>query len=587
MKLEKIKKNLKLIIIFALVIFYLCLFVIYPFAKFKNNEKVLLNAAKRYLEVNSELAPTGSRVRTIKLSTLYSAKLIENDLKVPLSSKLCNVDSSFVKIKNESGNLKYYTYLRCGIYSSIVDHDGPNIELNGKDSIVINKGDKYTELGVKKVSDNTDGEINTKEVDITGKVNTNKIGTYKIKYTAIDSLDNKTVKTRNIKVVLRLKNVIKKDTNNGNTYKGNVNNNYIEFSNMLFRIYGVDENGNVKIVSNDAISYIDYDGIDNWSDNFYDHLSNSAKKYVVKSKYCTGEVNDLNTTKCSKYTKARNVYIPSIVDYNNSYDKDGFSYLSPRVLTILPNTKDNKILITKNVFVGDSYGKRFISLGNNYNYAIYPMIAIKGNILLTGGNGTITSPYKFESSKKANPGDKVNTINTGEYIRYSNSIWRFIEKDVDSTSKIILSSNYSIISTKYNDSKVKIYNPKTKGNVGYFISNDMTKNLDTSYLAKKNIKVPVYNKYAKYNDHKREDTYKTNIAAANIYDLFSTSCKGCWMINSSKNKNVSFNTSSNGDLNYINYDDEEYDVSLVTYLKNDVTIKSGNGTLYNPYIIVK
>ena len=215
------------------------------------------------------------------------------------------------------------------------------------------------------------------------------------------------------------------------------------------------------------------------------------------------------------------------------------------------------------------------------------MIAIKGNILLTGGNGTITSPYKFESSKKANPGDKVNTINTGEYIRYSNSIWRFIEKDVDSTSKIILSSNYSIISTKYNDSKVKIYNPKTKGNVGYFISNDMTKNLDTSYLAKKNIKVPVYNKYAKYNDHKREDTYKTNIAAANIYDLFSTSCKGCWMINSSKNKNVSFNTSSNGDLNYINYDDEEYDVSLVTYLKNDVTIKSGNGTLYNPYIIVK
>ena len=135
MKLEKIKKNLKLIIIFALVIFCLCLFVIYPFAKFKNNEKVLLNAAKRYLEVNSELAPTGSRVRTIKLSTLYSAKLIENDLKVPLSSKLCNVDSSFVKIKNESGNLKYYTYLRCGIYSSIVDHDGPNIELNGKDSI--------------------------------------------------------------------------------------------------------------------------------------------------------------------------------------------------------------------------------------------------------------------------------------------------------------------------------------------------------------------------------------------------------------------------------------------------------------------
>ena len=54
---------------------------------------------------------------------------------------------------------RYYTYLKCGIISSNVDHKGPEITLNGDDEVNINLGSKYDEEGVKSVVDNTDGKI--------------------------------------------------------------------------------------------------------------------------------------------------------------------------------------------------------------------------------------------------------------------------------------------------------------------------------------------------------------------------------------------------------------------------------------------
>ena len=70
------------------------------------------------------------------------------------------------KVRQEDGEYKYYTYLKCGAISSIVDHDGPKITLNGDDEITIDKGDKYKELGVKSVVDNSDGKLDVNDVVI-------------------------------------------------------------------------------------------------------------------------------------------------------------------------------------------------------------------------------------------------------------------------------------------------------------------------------------------------------------------------------------------------------------------------------------
>ncbi len=59
----------------------------------------------------------------------------------------------------------------------------------------------FTDPGIFNVRDATDGELKIDDVYIKGSVNTNKIGTYEITYTAYDSLENETTVTRTVRVV--------------------------------------------------------------------------------------------------------------------------------------------------------------------------------------------------------------------------------------------------------------------------------------------------------------------------------------------------------------------------------------------------
>ena len=172
---------------------------------FKQNENEMVKAAKRYYEINLDKLPTGTRISTVTLQTLSRESYIDKDFYVPFSKEPCSITESWVKVKHTDSGYKYYAYLECGVLKSTTDHKGPTITLNGKDEITINKDEKYEELGVKKVVDNADGKMDVKDVTIdSSKVDTSKIGTYKVTYTALDSFKNKTEKVRTVKVVQEL-----------------------------------------------------------------------------------------------------------------------------------------------------------------------------------------------------------------------------------------------------------------------------------------------------------------------------------------------------------------------------------------------
>ena len=79
------------------------------------------------------------------------------------------------------------------------DTKGPQITLKGYKNMTVYLNQNYTEPGYE-VKDNCDDDIKTK-VKIIGKVNTKKIGTYKLTYQATDSLGNVSEVTRTVKVV--------------------------------------------------------------------------------------------------------------------------------------------------------------------------------------------------------------------------------------------------------------------------------------------------------------------------------------------------------------------------------------------------
>ncbi len=594
---QKVIKYVKISVVCLILVLFIWLFLLNPFIAFKKNEKTMLNAAKRYFEINSNELPTGNRVKTLSLKTLYYKSFIKEDLKLPNSSKTCSISDSWVKVKKVDNEYKYYVYLKCGALSSNVDSKGPEITLNGDDVITINRGDKYKELGVKSVVDNTDGKLKVSNVTIdNSKVKTNKVGTYKVTYTISDSFNNETVKTRTVKVVASLNNIVKKDTGTSKVYKGVTVNNYIEFSGMLFRIVGFDSNNNIKIVSDKDISFVDYKSLDKWLDYYYDHLTDESKEYIVKSKYCNGKVSDdkLDTTKCSSYTSKKNLYILSIDDYNNSLDSNGSSYLYPSIISLLANKKNDKeVYTTRQYFMGTDY--KYMSFDINYSFGVRPVITINKDILLKSGDGTLNSPYSFESYDKAKAGDKLSSRYSGEYITYSGYTWRIMDALDDGTVKVILNDslrdNNSIITTSYNISdKAKIYNPNQKGNVGYFINNKMTEYINTDYFVSKSISVPIYSNRASYKGETSTKKYKVKLSAPNMYDMFTASNynSSYWLINSSKTQYIKYVVSDNGTVYYTDLgDDFSAGIKLIGYLNKNCSIKSGDGTLINPYVIVK
>lgn len=570
--------------------------VLSPYITFKQNENAMVKAAKRYYEINLDKLPTGTRISTVTLQTLSRESYIDKDFYVPFSKKPCSITESWVKVKHTDSGYKYYVYLECGVLKSATDHKGPTITLNGKDEITINKDEKYEEPGVKKVVDNTDGKMDVKDVTIdSSKVDTSKVGTYKVTYTALDSFKNKTEKVRTVKVVQELEHTIKKDTNNTGVYTGEVENNYIRFSGNLFRIVSV-ENGNVKIVAAEDVSNVNYSGLDQWLEYYYDHLADSSKEYIVKTKYCNDKVTDTTTKKCSSYTKEKDVYILSVEDVNNSVDTNaGESYLYSSTIVWLANTKtDKESWATRSVFFGTS--DKYSSFSKNYNLGIRPVITIKGSNLITSGTGTENDPYQIDDMKTGKPDENLNTRYSGEYIEYSNMLWRIVEVEKSGAIKVISNSNVPIAGEKrisYDSSITnRIYNPNQKGNVGYVINQKVADTIDEKYFDKTEIEVPIYKKLAKYNKETTTKKYKVKFHAPDMYDLYTAQnnslLSGYWLLNSSQNQDVVYMISPIGAVYNTGVPDSNTaGIRVIGYLNKNCKIVSGKGTEERPYKIAK
>lgn len=596
---KKIIRNIKILIVVALIAAFVWFLVVSPMITFHKNEESLENAAKRYFEINKEQLPTGERVKTITLKELYNDSYLKEDFYSPYSKKSCSITNSWVKVRRENNEFKYYVYLDCGILNSKIDHDGPDIKLNGDSKITLGVDEVYKELGVKSVVDNNDGKLDVKDVTIKGKVDTSKIGTYEIDYIAFDKLSNKTVVTREVSVVKKIKNVVKKDLGNVTNYSGNPTNNYIMLSNMIFRIFGLDDNDNVIIVADQDIANVNHSKLDKWLDYYYKHLNSDAKKMLVKSKFCNMDITDntLDTLQCNSYTKEKNVYIPSIVEVNKAQAGDT-NFMKTFTMSWVSNKKsDKEAYVTRKYFVGDAAGKSFLSYNIDDNYGVRPMMIMNGNTNILGGDGSFLNPYYFEDINIGATSSLVNERKTGEYIEDHGTLWRIIDTMDDGTTKVITvdTLGYGMDSPKiYTEAEIIKYNPNNKNNIAYYINNNLNDYVDTSNFVNHEIEVPIYKDKIIYGKEIETKKYKVKLSAPNMYEMFSAqsatekfaNSRSYWLLNTSNTKRK---TGAITDIGVpVNEEMQLYDTygfRLVAYLKKDKVIVSGEGTYYYPYII--
>lgn len=610
---KKLLNTIKFLITIAIVCSFVWFLVISPMITFKKYENTFKEAAERYYELNSNKLPTGERVKTLSLNALYKESYLKEDFYVPYSKKPCSLEKSWVKVKkNKNGEYEYFVYLQCGTIKSNIDHEGPVIKLKGETTIKVDVGNEFKDPGVESVRDAVDGKLNNDIVTVRSDVDTNKIGTYEVKYTAYDSLNNKSTVTRTVEVVKTLKSIVKKDLGEKTNYVGEPLNNFIRLSNMYFRIFGLTEDGNIIVVSDEDLAYVSFDKVEKWLDDyFYDYLNDFTKKNIVESKFCNMTVDEAstNTTECTQYTKKRKMHIPSIIEVNKAADgtinPDGITtnFLRPETISWIANAKDeSEAYITRNRFYGlDNMYKTFMPFDRTHNYGIKPMFVIKGDMLVKNGEGTVEKPYEFGDTKKVKFGTKLSERETGEFVSISGVLYRIIGVTKEGTTRVVSMSSFGInnhdeieVYSNYGMDNL-VYDPTNKKNVGYYINNGAMEYIDTRNFVNHEIEVPIYKDKLIYGTEVETKKYNVKLAAPNIFELFGASGRNYghlyvidsyWILNGSKNNRMGGAVTDIGvPLNEEITPFSRFGIRVVGQINAKRVIVSGKGTYFSPYII--
>ena len=580
-----------LCILFLLLCSWKLVFVKYK--EFHDNESKFKKAAKRYYEFHKQLLPKKGESRELTLQDLYDLDMID-DLYAPNSRKMCDVDKSWVRVYiDENDEYEYYAYLKCGRYQSKVDHVGPDVTLNGDTNITLALNSEYEELGVKKVYDNKDKEMDvTKVVIDSSKINNKKVGTYPVTYTIKDSHYNKTVVTRNVTVTKSLTETVKSSASSDGYYKGN-SNNYVLFSGMLWNIVNVNEDGTVRLILHNAVSnlrmnYEKYSesSVNTWLQEIFYKALNNPDNYVVLKDYCTGSINSIYDygNYCADSINAK-VALLDIESYLKTFDGNSSS------------------IFTKSFALSNK-------IGNNYGDATFndtkpdgtttailapirPVITVNNKLSIMSGNGSITKPYKLNDYNYASRNDKINTRLIGEYVEYSGLTFRVIGFDKDNNVRVIMANEWTI---KPDDTPIYIstsnlnkwnFNLEDSNSPAYVLNNDYLDYIGTKDIVDTEYDIPINDSSISYDKYKTTKV-KAKILLPKTYELFAASGNTKYMytyIDSSTNDTSLFAVnSSNGKVFELDKSDfESYAIKALITLKGDLKIKSGNGTVNNPY----
>ena len=176
-------------------------------------------------------------------------------------------------------------------------------------------------------------------------------------------------------------------------FKGENVNNYVSYQGYTWRIMEVTRSGEAKLIFDEPLANIPYDEMENTYDksNIYNYIKdeNNLKlntSVLVPMDICLDLVDDTNNLTCENKI-SEYVSILGISDYGSSVNTaTNNSYI---------NNSDNIWLHNQN---SDGFAWT-ISKGKiaqdalHFEYAVKPIVTIKGNAYGEGGNGTKENPY--------------------------------------------------------------------------------------------------------------------------------------------------------------------------------------------------
>ena len=207
--------------------------------------------------------------------------------------------------------------------------------------------------------------------------------------------------------------------NSSYIFKGEINNNYILYNNLLWRIVKINNDSSITLILDDYINMLPK----NLIKVFFENLTNNLNTdYLTKNKRCMDEMND-NEITCNKPNKDSYISLLSTYDYLNSfYEEKTFITKDKEIMWLYNNDNHTN---------GDSISK---SNENNF-YEIRPVITLKANTTYKDGNGNKDNPYKIDDEPFGL--GSIIKINNDTYVVYDfiNDIKLMSLKTIDNLNR--------------------------------------------------------------------------------------------------------------------------------------------------------
>lgn len=370
-------------------------------------------------------------------------------------------------------------------------------------------------------------------------------------------------------------------------YKGEVDDNYLFYSGMYYRIIGIDKDNNIKAISEDNVTLM-YPGFENgyeksfvnkWlnlSDakysGIYEDILANRDTLITKSYYCSDTIDDLENITCETKNNTNNITLLSLYDYRQAGGKTSFLNNGNSFNLGTLNKESLSYYVTEE-------GDVAVQPKKDKAILVRPVITISATAEKKAGNGTSNKPFRIEKYDVQTLGDAY----VGSYVSINNEPYRIV-KSLDN-KVLVVKSNVLMKGEKKQELKFggtnNIYN--TSSGIGKYLN---TTYLNTLELKANTVKGEFYTGLINLTSYDyallRSSNVKAKVGMLTMGDLF---------VNEADNVLTTFRGIEADDIVYAiregyYFGDTltgKYNVRPAVYLKPDLKISGGVGTEKYPF----
>lgn len=252
-------------------------------------------------------------------------------------------------------------------------------------------------------------------------------------------------------------------------YKGEEVNNYVKYSNMLWRIVRTNTDGSLEIILDDYINILAWDFGDKEYINSDIHkylndilVSQLDTSYLVNTSICTDRMESIDKFSCEVKDTNSFVKLLPANDYLNSViDKKSFVAKQDELVWLGTTAKKGSAWLANEGNIS--------SAETSNTYFVKPVVTLKNSTQLISGDGSKEKPFIIEKDSKE--------IKLGSYLTIDEDTWVVYEKNND-VIKLVYNGLYNKgLSTYRFDTEKLDFDPERKNSLAELLNTEFYESL--------------------------------------------------------------------------------------------------------------